>query len=122
MPAHRGRQRIGGANDGADAHSAREKLRDEQAPRRPRRADHEHGLRGIHESRTLRRLHEASSARAPLARPMTDDLRLVRRSPARPLLVLGEREGPLVVPRLGARFPATAQKERDFVFDLPRRA
>ena len=51
---------------------------------------------------------------------MTEDLRLVRRAPARPVVWLGEKEpASFVAPRLGARFPATAAKERDFVLDLP---
>lgn len=48
--------------------------------------------------------------------------RLVRRAAERPLVWLGEKESAsMVAPRLGARFPATAVKERDFVFDLPAR-
>lgn len=50
---------------------------------------------------------------------MVED-RLVRRAPTRPLVWLGERER-AVGPRLGARFPATATKEADFVFDMPKR-
>ena len=47
---------------------------------------------------------------------------LVRRAPVRPLLWLGEKEPASdVAPRLGARFPATATKEKDFVLDLPPR-
>ena len=44
----------------------------------------------------------------------------VRRSPVRPVLHLGEREGAsLVQPRLGARFPAYPAKELDFALDVP---
>lgn len=50
-----------------------------------------------------------------------DSDNLVRRAPSRPLVWLGEREGPLVAPRLGERFPAYPVKERDFVLDLPAR-
>lgn len=47
--------------------------------------------------------------------------RLVRRAPTRPLVWLGEKEmASDVTPRLGARFPATAVKEKDFVLGLPR--
>lgn len=45
---------------------------------------------------------------------------LVRRAPARPLVWLGEKER-AVAPRLGERFPAYPAKEKDLVFDPPRR-
>ena len=47
-----------------------------------------------------------------------DDATLKRRAPVRPLVRLGERDDPLVQPRLGARFPAYPAKELDFVLDL----
>lgn len=44
--------------------------------------------------------------------------KLVRRSPSRPLVRLGEHEpASLVQPRLGARFPAYPAKELDFALD-----
>lgn len=48
--------------------------------------------------------------------------KLVRRAPVRPLVWLGERDrASYVAPTLGARFPATAVKEGDFVLALPVR-
>lgn len=45
-----------------------------------------------------------------------DEDRLVRRAPHRPLVWLGDKESASdVAPSLGARFPATATKEKDFV-------
>jgi hypothetical protein len=50
-----------------------------------------------------------------------DETRLVRRAPARPLVWLGEREpASHVAPALGARFPASDVKARDFVFEIER--
>lgn len=49
-----------------------------------------------------------------------DHARFVRRAPERPLVWLGEKEpASFVAPRLGARFPATAAKDLDFVLELP---
>jgi hypothetical protein len=52
--------------------------------------------------------------------------RLVRRVSVRPVVWLGEKESASDVTQLGARFPATAMKERDFVLgfakDEPRRS
>ena len=42
----------------------------------------------------------------------------VRRALARPALTLGERDGPIVQARLGARFPAYPAKELDFALDV----
>ena len=47
---------------------------------------------------------------------------LVARRATRPQVWLGERESASdVASRLGARFPATAAKERDFVLDVKAR-
>lgn len=52
-----------------------------------------------------------------------DQTRLVRRAPTRPLVWLGEKQSASdVAPRLGARFPATSAKEKDFVLDLTPRS
>lgn len=51
---------------------------------------------------------------------MIDEDRLVRRAPTRPLVWLGSKESTVDL-RLGERFPATATKEKDFLFDLPKR-
>ncbi|HVM46075.1 MAG TPA: hypothetical protein VM582_09090 [Candidatus Thermoplasmatota archaeon] len=50
-----------------------------------------------------------------------DRTRLVRRAQTRPLVWLGEREGGSVAPP-GERYPAYPFKEKDFVFEPPRRA
>jgi hypothetical protein len=42
----------------------------------------------------------------------------VRRAAPRPALHLGERDGPLVQARLGARFPAYPAKEMDLALDV----
>ena len=47
-----------------------------------------------------------------------DEDKLVRRAPTRPHVWLGEAKEPTVRKRLGARFPATVVKERDFVLDV----
>lgn len=52
-------------------------------------------------------------------KPSVDESKLMRRVPERPLVWLGEKERAVDL-RLGERFPATAMKEGDFVFDLPR--
>ncbi|HET6405290.1 MAG TPA: hypothetical protein VFH78_11635 [Candidatus Thermoplasmatota archaeon] len=49
-----------------------------------------------------------------------DTHRLVRRVHTRPLVWLGERERHVSHP-LGERFPAYPVKEKDLVFDPPRR-